>query len=223
LPFQPVWEVDAFGLPECVQRLDTEARLVMKEAGVALRRASADGLRVLAITSPGRGHGRTTVAIQLARAAAQYGLSVALVDADTDRPALADRLCVEVSRGWIDAAGDGLPLEEVAIYSISDGITLLPLIPWNEGSSKLREKGTVIQSVFEHLSRDHDLVVVDCGHIASLGMLFNDPTHQPVDAALLVCDQRMNNAEARDAGVARLQRLGIQQVGIIENFVARQN
>ena len=219
LSFQPVWEVDAFGWPSCIDQLDIHGGQVMKEAGVALRRASADGLRVLAVTSPGRGHGRTTIAIQLARAAARYGLRVALVDADTDRPVLADRLCVEVNRGWIEAAGEGLPLEEAAIYSISDGITLLPLVPWNGGSTKLREQSPKIQEIFAQLSRDHDLVVVDCGHLGALGTLFHASQGRSIDAALLVCDQRITSEETREAGVARLNRLGIKQIGIVENFV----
>ncbi len=217
--FQPVWEVDAFGWPETIDKLDAVAAQQLTESGRALRRASRDGLRVLAVTSPGRGQGRTTVAIQLARSAARSGLRVAIVDADTECPVLADRLCVEVSRGWIDAAGDGLPLEEVAVYSIADELTLLPLVPWNGGASKPRESTQLIHDALRQLARDHDLVVVDCSQIGSLGSLFHDQEHPVIDAAFLVCDQRQSNSEEISAGIARLQRLGIGHIGLVDNFV----
>jgi capsular exopolysaccharide synthesis family protein len=54
-----------------------------------VRLAARRPARIVAITSPGRGEGRTTTAANLAIAAADEGRSVLLVEADLRRPSLA--------------------------------------------------------------------------------------------------------------------------------------
>src|SRR5512133_2727117 len=54
-----------------------------------LRLATRRPLRVLAVTSSGRGEGRTTTAANLALTAAEEGRATVLVEADLRRPSLA--------------------------------------------------------------------------------------------------------------------------------------
>jgi Mrp family chromosome partitioning ATPase len=146
-------------------------------------------------------------------------MRVILIDADVDRPVLADRLGVEVTRGWLDALSDRLPLEEVAVYSVAEDLTLLPLVANGAGAVQLREATALIPEAFAMLARNHDLVIVDCGDIGALGNLFHDQKRQPLQSAMLVTDQRATRGDEFIAGIARLKRLGIRQLGIIENFV----
>jgi Mrp family chromosome partitioning ATPase len=217
--FQAVWEVDGFTWPEPIERLEGRANKGLQEAGRSMRRACKDGLRIVGVTGTGRGQGRSTVALQLAKTASQHGMRVILIDADVDRPVLADRLGVEVTRGWLDALSDRLPLEEVAVYSVAEDLTLLPLVANGAGAVQLREATALIPEAFAMLARNHDLVIVDCGDIGALGNLFHDQKRQPLQSAMLVTDQRATRGDEFIAGIARLKRLGIRQLGIIENFV----
>ncbi len=125
--FHAIWEVDSFQWPEVSEKLSSAQPSILNEVGRHLRQANSTGLSVLAVTSAAAGQGRTTVACCIARSAAKVGLSVALIDGDLHHPALADELNLEVTHGWLETVSLNLPLEEAAIHSIEDRITLFPL------------------------------------------------------------------------------------------------
>lgn len=74
----------ALGAPESAAAEQYRVLLARLER-LATRRPA----RIIAVTSAGRGEGRTTTAANLAFTAAREGLSVALVEADLRRPSLA--------------------------------------------------------------------------------------------------------------------------------------
>ena len=73
------------------------------------------------ITGARRGEGRTTLALCLARCAAQAGVSTALVDADLKNPQLGSRLGMETPCGWLQVVAGKAPLSEAAVSSLSGG------------------------------------------------------------------------------------------------------
>ena len=88
----PAWETDQFHWPPMAEQLFHQDDIRFLQAGQQLASAARDGLNVLAVTSTYRGEGRSTVAMNLARAAAQAGLQVALIDGDLENPTLATTL-----------------------------------------------------------------------------------------------------------------------------------
>ncbi len=92
--------------------------------------ARAQGLTVLAVSSPGQGDGKTLTAINLAGALAQAPEArVLLVDADLRRPAVGERLglAAQAAPGLVDAILDPtLPLDAVIRLRPPYNLSVLP-------------------------------------------------------------------------------------------------
>ncbi|NJL82072.1 MAG: CpsD/CapB family tyrosine-protein kinase [Chloroflexaceae bacterium] len=65
------------------------------------------------ISSVAPSEGKSTVAVNLAKAAANMGQSVLLVDIDLRRPVLHERLGLENQTGLTNVLADGMPIEEI--------------------------------------------------------------------------------------------------------------
>ncbi len=170
------------------------------------------GLSSMLVTSVRAGEGRSSVAIGIAMAAAAAGARVALVDGDTEDPTLADALRLELEYGWIDTIRGGLPIREVAVHAVEDGVTLIPLMPPHGGTPATAQETA---QLMELLRDRFDLVIVDgpagiSPNIDHLGSQF--------DSVLIVCDgTRMDLASINEMS-HRLREAGVQGIGIVENF-----
>lgn len=217
-PFQAVWEVDQLIWPEVHNQLFQDEERAFSKVAAHLSDACRQGLRVLAVTSPSRGEGRSTVAGCLARCVAQRGLKVALLDGDLESPSLADSLNLEVARGWSDAILEGLPLEEVAVQSIEDQLTLIPLLT-AETTPHIAPTDRRITAMIQRLRESFDLIIVDATHINSIGsrMIGTDNNHT-LDAIIMVKDSRNEDKARVDMAIRRIKTLGVSSVGIVENF-----
>jgi Mrp family chromosome partitioning ATPase len=215
----PLWEVDKFHWPRTCEKLFADDQGYLSRAGDKLLAAVQDGLRVLAITGTRRGEGRTTLALCLARSAAQAGIQVAVMDADFARPQLASKIALEVAFGWQDAALGNIPLSEAAVKSISDRVTVLPL----ESAAATRALSMAdprVTATIRAAAATFELLILDLGPIGSGEQLAFPPGEGcPFDAAIVVRDLRFATAtESENVGEA-LQEAGVEAVGIAENFV----
>jgi Mrp family chromosome partitioning ATPase len=218
----PLWEVDRFQWPVTVERLVSDKDGYFAQASGRLIAAVRDGLRTLAISGSRRGEGRTTLALCLARAAAQAGIQVAVIDADFARPQLAARIGLEINHGWQDAATGLVPLSEAAIRSLTDNITVLPLEA-SAARTGLSLADPRVTATLRAAAATFELVIVDLGPLAA-GEEPHFPADEacPVDAAIVVRDLRYaSTAESEDIG-QRLLAAGVEAVGIAENFVVEE-
>ena len=211
-PIQAVWEVDVFDVPATVADLFFEGRL-FQQIAKRMSDAVSTGLHSILVTSTKAGEGRSSVAIGFAMAAAAAGIRVALVDADTEDPTLADDLRLQLEYGWIDTVRGGLPIKEVAVHAVEDGVTLIPLMPPH---GRTAATGFEIVQLAELLKNRFELVVID-------GPAGNSPNiHQcasVVDSAVIVRDASRTDTLAINEFSYRLRESGAQGVGIVENFV----
>ncbi len=211
-PIQAVWEVDVFDVPATVADLFFEGSL-FQQIAQRMSDAVSSGLNSILVTSTKAGEGRSSVAIGLAMAAAAAGIRVALVDADTEDPTLADDLRLDLEYGWVDTVRGGLPIKEVAVHAVEDGVTLIPLMP-----PRGRTAATAFEVVqlAELLKTNFELVVID-------GPAGNSPNiHQcasVADSAIIVRDASRTDTLAINEFSYRLRESGVQGVGIVENFV----
>jgi pilus assembly protein CpaE len=136
--------------------------------------------QVVAVFSPKGGVGRTTVAVNLAVAAAQLGKRVALVDAsfqfgdvgvllnlNPKNKSIAD-LATELEAGELESL-------DTFMISHTSGVRVLLAPPKPEQAELIGP--TAIRRVIEQLRADHDLVVADCP------ATFNEPTIAVLDQA----------------------------------------
>jgi Mrp family chromosome partitioning ATPase len=218
-PYVPLWEVDRFTWPAICDKLMHDPSGYFASASNKLLSVVRGGLKVLGITGSRRGEGRTTLALCLARAAAQAGIHVALVDADFTRPQLASMLGLETAYGWQEAATGKIPLSEAAVKSLADRVTVLPL-EVSATDEPLSLADPRVTATLRATAATFELVIVDLGPLTnSSESLFPPEENCPLDAAIVVRDTRYATVnESRLAG-DRLYDAGIEAVGIAENFV----
>jgi Mrp family chromosome partitioning ATPase len=215
--FAPDWEVDRLAWPTvCERLLETEDRY-FRSVGQRLKEATQDSHHVVMITGARRGEGRTTLALCLARCAAQAGVSVAVVDADLENPQLGNQLGMETPCSWLEVVAGKSPLNEAAVSSLEDGLTLFPLTGAEDLEAEAGE--SQLTGVLRTIASHFPLVIIDTGPLGS------DERHPfasdedcPIDTAIVVRDLRNTTEKKAIATAELLQRSGVPAVGIAENF-----
>ena len=215
--FSPDWEVDRFVWPEICQRLlEVESRY-FGHVGQRLKTATKQSRHVLMIAGSRRGEGRTSLALCLARCAVESGVKVAIVDADFQNPQLGTRLGMETPCSWLEVITGKAPLDEAAVTSVEDRLTLFPLA--GAGDVRVQPGDRRLLALIEEISTHYPLVIVDTGPLgAEECHPFADADQCPVDAAIVVRDLRYTSEKKAAATAKQLQQSGIEAVGIAENF-----
>ena len=213
--FTAQWEVDEFAWPEELVRLQTEQAEYFRYAGEKLRDACQEGLKTLAVVATREKEGCTTMAICLARAAAAAGARVALLDTNLAHPELGPRLGLDFSHGWQESLNTKSELSEAAVLAIDSGLTLLPLSANHELDSLTDPR---VSAILRQLGADFDLLIIDAGVTPDDVAMFEGNGDCPVNAALVVRDLRRTSEAETLATAAKLKSLGIEAIGIAENF-----
>lgn len=213
------WEVDRFAWPDELERLQSEQSEYFRYAGEKLRDACQEGLKSMAIVATREQEGCTTMAICLARAAAAAGARVALLDANLRRPELGPKLGLDFSHGWQESLNESSPLEEAAVLALDSNLTLLPL---STAHSLRNLSDSRISDLLREVAEAFDLLIIDAGVVpgGDSGLL-ESGSDCPVNAALVVRDLRRTSEAETLHTAAQLKRLGIDAVGIAENFSPR--
>jgi capsular exopolysaccharide synthesis family protein len=190
-----------------------------------LRFAREEPVRSVLVTSARTGEGKTTVAWNLAAAAASGGLSVALVEADLRRPSLADRYDLEQAPGLAEALQG-----EVSISAAMQ--TILPI----QGSANpvghprplhvivagqaapnpwALMQSSVMVRVLDVLRKDHDIVVIDTPPLSHVADAISLLRH--VDGVLVTAS--VNSTRGPEASRLRdqLQGLDANVLGVVAN------
>jgi Mrp family chromosome partitioning ATPase len=212
---RPAFEVERLDWPGTVRSL-LESK---PELTTLTNELLPSGCGTIVVTGCRRGEGRTSVALMLARHLARGGVRVALVDADFQRPQVADSLGIMVEAGWEESlAGETLP-DEAAIESLADGLTIVPLRR-PISASVLSEKREPFRQLIERWQTEFDIVCLDAGPLAESGdagqeILFDEAQ---IEAAVVVRDVRHCRLEQAHAVGRKLAQLGVSRWAIIENF-----
>lgn len=174
------------------------------------------GIRTVLVTSASAGEGKTTVASNLAVAAAEAGARVLLIDADLRSPAVARAFAIAESPGLTDALLSG----GVRAVDVAPQLKVLPA-----GSSApnpaVLVSSTALATLLREASDAFDLVVVD-GPPVPVAV---DATVLAgrVDGVVIVVRALHSDPTAVHEAIARLRRSGAQLVGTVFNAASARH
>jgi polysaccharide biosynthesis transport protein len=190
-----------------------------------LRFGTTPPVRSVLVTSARSREGKTTVAWNLASAAASGGAAVAFVEADLRRPSVAQRYGLESAPGLAEVLrGD---------ISVASALQTVPTLPGDAGANgRLRPlhvlvaghpppdpwnlmHSSAVARVLGTVARDHELVVIDTPpipHVADAIALL-----RRVDGVIVTAS--VNSTRGPEAGRLRdqLQALDARVIGVVAN------
>lgn len=209
--FKPEWEVDRFRWPAICATVENRLGGELSESlDRILRGCEQRNTNVVVVASECSGAGSTTMALCLARQAAQRGLSVALLDLDHQHPDLMDSLCVAFDEGIECLPERQVTAESVCVLAIEDGVSLLPA---TEPLSPEYCVGEEVQRLIATAASHHDLVLVDAS--PDVAKLISEKEAFENAGTIWV----FNSAD-RPAGSVLQNQVGARTIGMIKNFAA---
>jgi len=210
----PPAEAEAFGL-------------IRAHLRVSYRRLSgvASDLRTVAVASPAPGDGKTTIARNLAEAAARLGSRVLLLEVDLRHPTLAEQLNIQsgpgltgaltgvasMSEATVSIAVEAAPGEGLRGRSL-DVLVAGSLLPANPG--ELLESHAM-DAVLTSASSAYDLVVIDTPPLTAVSDAF--PLLTKVDGVVIVGWIGRSRRDAAEQLHQVLTGSSISLLGVIAN------
>lgn len=177
----------------------------------------ASGNKTLGMAAAASGEGVTTMVLAVARNLADQGRRIVLVDANWSNPQLASSLGLLPQFGWEDTLGGNVPLEEVVIESLGDGLAVLPVCRPPACTIAPSE----VADSLEILAREFDVVLVDLGPLVDVEP--EDAASHTVaarmDAVILVQDVRVTTPSRLAEVRRRLAAANVRLSGTIQNAV----
>ena len=184
-------------------------------------RLAANNWNVVAVTSPGAGHGKTLTAINLSVALAkEIHRTVLLVDLNLRKPCIHERFEHHIEHGLVDYLLDDLPLSQILSNPGIDRLVVLPAGRPTSNSSELLASPKMIRLVEELKSRYPSRIIV-CDLPALLStddMLAFSPF---VDATLLVVEDGVTTKDELVRAVEMMK--GVHLLGTVLNNVSREH
>src|SRR5580700_4778358 len=178
-----------------------------------------EGPRVLVLTSPDPGAGKTTVTSNLGMATAEIGRRVLLVDADLRRPRLHRLFEIPNSFGLTDILRITTPLEEIPVNQLVrqtkiPGLCLVPSGPTTDGLSSLLYSPRLTEFL-HRVAKEFDLVLIDAPpmlHFADARVLGRHS-----DGVILVLRSGQTKRDAAMLARQRFDEDGTSVLGTILN------
>ena len=181
-----------------------------------LARAVAPSLRMLGITSSRRGEGASTIAVQLAAAAARDGdRRVLLVDSDFARPSVQRVFGLPLEPGWADVLREGEACEAYVRATPRADLFVLPAGALNDKPSRAFDALELGVAVKE-FAVDFDLVVFDMPPAGETSFALR--LAGLLDAVLLVVEADLIPAEVVRRTSELLKRAGMSVGGCLEQI-----
>jgi capsular exopolysaccharide synthesis family protein len=172
--------------------------------------------KVLVVTSPESGDGKTTVVANLGASIAQTGKSVILVSADLQRRHLDEVFGITDEPGLSEVLRGELTIQDVLRPTHIANLSLIPAGRASEGVELLASEFT--EKVLDRIRNDA-LVVVDVPPI--LGVADSVALSAVVGSVLLVVNAKRSTTGAIDLARRRLEVVGVTIMGgVLNNYAS---
>lgn len=169
-------------------------------------------VKVVAVTSPMEGDGKTTVAALLAAALARVDASVLIVDADLRRPRLGAALNMpSTGPGLAELLEGSATMDAAARLTPLPGLSIVTTTRRNDAGDLIARR---LHAVLLEARERYDVVVLDCPPV-----LATDDSRTIAliaDGTLLVVSSGSDSAKATSAAAA-LDSLGVRVLGAVLN------
>jgi capsular exopolysaccharide synthesis family protein len=171
---------------------------------------SRGGMMMIGSTHPAEG--KTSVATNLAVAAARSGRRVILVDADLRAPGVSTRFGIDVPTGLTDVLRESEAPNDYLVDVGIDGLRILPAGSVPPNPAELLASPRCAQ-LWESLRRDADLVIVDSPPMLRV----SDGMEVAGRADIVVLVTREHKSRARHVAVVRrrLHQIGVPISGLV--------
>lgn len=179
--------------------------------------------KVLMVTSPEKGDGKTTTAVNLAITMAQSGRRTLLVDADLRRPNTHKLLGMPLSPGLADYLNstNGQPISRVIGKAPVDKLSYVPAGRTDIPPAEMLGSGRM-EHFLNELRAQYDIIVVDTPPVLAV----SDPVLMAplCDATLMVISADRTNLQALEVAQRTLNAVGVPISGTVFNrFDAQQS
>lgn len=175
--------------------------------------------KVIQVTSPNPGDGKSTMIANLAISMAQSGKKVLLIDADCRKPRQQKLFRLFASTGLASVISGQTSLPDATHPTEVEGLSLLPCGPRPENPAELLTSPR-FKEVVEQARGQYDFVLIDTPPLLAV----SDPSivAPRVDGVLLTIRLGKNARVAATRARDILNSLGVNVLGVIVNGVGRQ-
>lgn len=169
--------------------------------------------RVIVVTSPNAGDGKSTVAANLAAAVAQTGQQVILIDGDLRRPSVASGFGLVEGTGVTSVLSGRISVMDAVQPTDAHGLRIMAAGPTPPNPSELLGS-KAMSNLIERFSSDH-LVIIDAPPL--LPVTDAAVLSSKADGVLLVISSAKTMDNELDAALDALQAVGGRTLGVVLN------
>ena len=173
--------------------------------------------RIIAVTSPVSGDGKSTTAINLAAALAEAGFRVCLIEADLRRPSLARSLGLIGDVGFTTVLIGRVPIENV-LQNVGKNLAVLTSGPVPPNPSELLISANA-QRVIADIAGKVDYTIIDTAPL--LPVTDGAEIAAIAEATLIVTRAGKTTRDQAERSIAALDKVGKRPVGVILNMLKR--
>lgn len=174
--------------------------------------------KVVTISSPQAGDGKTTNAINIAIAFSQLGKKVLLLDCDLRRPTVAKRMRVEFEKGMSDLLA-GFATAEETIINISENFDILPAgaIPPNPSEMLA---SSAMDNLLHSLREKYDFIIIDS---PPLGIVSDPLVIAPkTDGIVVIVKQKATRHAELSKVLDRIKLSNVHLLGVLLNSAKQE-
>lgn len=170
--------------------------------------------RIIAVTSPGRGEGKSTTTVNLAVAMAMEGKKVLLVDGDLRRPSLHRLLNLPTRAGLSTTLIGTTTADDCIVKTQVENVWCLPSGPTPPNGAELLNS-VASRVLFKQLAEQYDVVIVDSP--PSTGLCDIQVISGLTDGVLLVVSMNQTLKPQLNLTLRTLAYAGAKVIGVVVN------
>lgn len=176
-------------------------------------------LKMLLVTSPHMGEGKSTASANLAVVMAQAGQETLLVDCDLRKPVLHKFFDLPNGQGLTNLLSEDLPLEKLVQPTVQDKLKVLTSGPIPPNPAEMLGSRRMERFLKELRSR-YDRIIIDTAPVEAVTDAL--VLSSQVDGVLLVIDAGKTPVQMAQDAREKLARANAYLVGVILNKVKRE-